>query len=232
MTQAPGGATNGDMVAAVLRLTDLAARIEGVDQAATRRIEDVARDCSAALEQVAGLRQQIGGLGGRADGIEQRLAEISGLLARMSGQIASLTSPAQDHQPKQQDDPDYQVHPAPPWWNPSNAMCADTVTRLRDWVAEVYQPVFGYLVGLLAPCWDRHPLCLTYLDTLHEAWCLLYIPERDPKMVFAQLDWLTRSLLQAVEVMANETRVCRDRGHHRDPSPAIGPVKTRLNGSA
>jgi hypothetical protein len=45
---------------------------------------------------------------------------------------------------------------------------------------------------------------------------LLYIPPRDPKMVFAQLDWLTRPLLQAAEVMAAETRPCLQRGH-RDP---------------
>ena len=65
MTQVTGSGADGDMVAAVLRLTDLAARIEGVDQAATRRIEDLARDCAAAAEQVAGLRQQVGELGGR-----------------------------------------------------------------------------------------------------------------------------------------------------------------------
>jgi hypothetical protein len=40
-------------------------------------------------------------------------------------------------------------------------------------------------------------------------------------MVFAQLDWLTRPLLQAAEVMATETRPCRDRGHHRDPGEPI-----------
>ena len=83
--------------------------------------------------------------------------------------------------------------------------------------------MFGYLADLLAPCWQQHPLCLAYLDTLHEAWCLLYLPPRDPKMVFAQLDWLTRSLLQAAEVMADETRRCRDLGRHRDPGPDAAP---------
>ena len=66
--------------------------------------------------------------------------------------------------------------------------------------------MFGYLAAMLPGCWDRHPLCLACLDVLHEAWCLLYIPPRDPKMVFAQLDWLTRPLLQAAESMAAETR--------------------------
>ena len=55
---------------------------------------------------------------------------------------------------------------------------------------------------------------------IHEAWCLLYLPPRDPKMVFAQLDWLTRPLLQAAEVMAAETRPCRQHGHQEPGQPA------------
>jgi len=87
----------------------------------------------------------------------------------------------------------------------------------------VYWPVYGYLADLLAPCWRRHPLCLAYLDVLHEAWCLLHLNQRDPKMVFAQLDWMTRSLLQAAEVMANETKRCRDLGGHREPGQDASP---------
>ena len=90
--------------------------------------------------------------------------------------------------------------------------------------------MFGYLGALLADCWDRHPLCLACLDVLHEAWCLLYLPPRDPKMVFAQLDWLTRPLLQAAEMMARETSDCRG-GGHRDPGqPAEPAVPAWLNG--
>jgi hypothetical protein len=198
-----GAAEGGDLVSAVLRLTGMAAELE------------------QARQQIAGLQRDLGTLDGRADGIEDRLAEVGGVLQRMSGQITALAKAEQDQQPKHEP-PAYQVNDAPPWWRPADPRCADTVARLRDWVSEVYQPVFGYLGDLLGPCWEQHPLCLVYLDTLHEAWCLLYLGERDPKMVFAQLDWLTRPLLQAAEVMASETRACRDRGHHRDPAPA-GP---------
>jgi hypothetical protein len=83
---------------------------------------------------------------------------------------------------------------------------------------------------MLPGCWDRHPLCLACLDVLHEAWCLLYLPARDPKMVFAQLDWLTRPLLQAAEIMAAETRPCRDRGHREPGEPAPPAVPSWLNG--
>ena len=91
---------------------------------------------------------------------------------------------------------------------------------------EVYRPVFGYLGAMLGACWDRHPLCLAYLDTLHEAWCLLYLPARDPKMVFAQLDWLTRPLLQAAEVMASDTSGCRTAATANPATPP--PRRSRL----
>jgi len=182
------------MVAAVMRLTELAAQVERVENAATRRIDE----------------------------LERRLADIGALLDRMSGQITALTAlPAG---PRDGDGPDYRVSPSPPWWRPSDERCKETAVRLADCVKEVYRPVYGYLADMLAPCWARHPLCLAYLDALHEAWCLLYIPPRDPRTVFAQLDWLNRYLLQAAEVMANETRSCRG-GRHREPGDETGPYR-------
>jgi hypothetical protein len=215
-----GGPADGVMAAAVLKLTDLAARVEQAEQSAAQRIGELAASCAGALAQVAALREQAGTLGGRADGIEARLAETGALLARMSGQIEQLTAAPEGPGGA------YQVHPAPPWWQPRDERCADAAERLRDWVEEVYRPVFGYLGAMLADCWDRHPLCLACLDVLHEAWCLLYLPPRDPKMVFAQLDWLTRPLLQAAEVMARETSSCRGGGHRdpgQPPAPAVPP---------
>ncbi|MFI5068277.1 MAG: hypothetical protein ACHP9Z_30450, partial [Streptosporangiales bacterium] len=165
------GPDNADgTVAAVLRLTELAARIEQVNGDSTRRIDDLARDCATALQQVTGLRDELGSLGGRAEGIEQRLAEVGDLLGHMSSQIAAFT--AAGEQP-QDSGPAYRVNPAPPWWKPDADLCRDTRERLRDWVDQVYRPVFGYLADLLAPCWEQHPVCLAYLDVLHEAWCLL-----------------------------------------------------------
>ncbi len=209
------GSPDDATVAAVLRLAGLAAKAERADA----RISELARDCAASIDQVAELRGTLGTLGGRADRIENRLAEVSGLLSRMSAQITALTERPGDPDSNGQG---YRVNPAPPWWKPADPRCAETTARLADWVTEVYRPVYGCLVGLLAPCWRRHPLCLACLDAVHEAWCLLYLGQRDPKMVFAQLDWLTRSLLQAAEVMANETRRCRDLGQHHDPGEQPG----------
>ena len=229
MTQPPaGGSPDEVMAAAVLKLADLAARVEQAEQSAAQRTGELAASCDQALTQVASLRAEAETLGGRADDIETRLAEAGALLARMSGQIDGLTAAARDEpgEPAAA----YRVHPAPPWWQPRDDRCADTAGRLRDWVTEVYRPVFGYLGALLADCWDRHPLCLSCLDVLHEAWCLLYIPPRDPKMVFAQLDWLTRPLLQAAEVMARETSGCRSGGHREPGQPAAPAVPAWLNG--
>jgi hypothetical protein len=226
MTQSqPSGPADGVMAAAVLKLTDLAARVEQVEQSAEQRIGELAASCDQALAQVASLREEAGTLGGRADGIETRLAEVGALLARMYDQIDGLTAAARDEPAAA-----YRVHPGPPWWNPGDERCAEAAERLRDWVTEVYRPVFGYVGALLGDCWDRHPLCLAYLDTLHEAWCLLYVPARDPKMVFAQLDWLTRPLLQAAEVMARETSGCRTGGHREPGHPAAPAVPAWLNG--
>lgn len=156
-----------------------------------------------------------GSLTAQAEDIDERLTEVTDLLGIMATRITTALATA----PGETDDADfsYKVNQPPPWWKPEDPRCQDTADRLEDWVQEIYRPVFGYLADLLPACWRRHPLCLAHLDVLHEAWCLLYLQHRDPKMVFAQLDWLNRSLLQAAEVMSNETKRCRDQGRHREP---------------
>ena len=223
-------------VAAVLRLADLAGKIERVDNTATQRVEELARDCVAVQKRVNGLSQVLGTLSSRADDVEQSLGEITALLGRMAAQITALTERDAEGDG---DAFSYRVNQPPPWWTPEDQRCEDTAERLDDWVREVYRPVFGYLADLLAPCWRQHPLCLAYLDVLHEAWCLLYLQHRDPKMVFAQLDWLTRALIQAAEVMANDTRRCHDLARHCEPGhnggalpappPAGAPVGPRVS---
>jgi hypothetical protein len=215
-----GEAGDVGAVAAVLRLADLAGQIERVDGAARSRIDELARDCAEARERFDALCGSVGDLAGRADEVEERLAEVSVLLGRMAGEISALMPSGNVGA----DEPaGYRVHPGAPWWKAGDPRCEEAGGRLADWVQDVFRPVFGYLADLLAPCWRRHPLCLVYLDVLHEAWCLLYLNERDPKMVFAQLDWLNRSLLQAAEVMANETKRCRDLGRHREARQDAGP---------
>jgi hypothetical protein len=224
------GQTPDAFMAAVLKLTDLAAQVERVEQSARQRSEELAAACAEALAQVTAVRQEAETLGGRTDGIERKLVELGALLSQISSRIAEMKAPARrGGSAASEDGEPYAVNQAPPWWQPGHERTAGTTARLRDWVEEIYRPGFGYLGKMLAECWDKHPLCVAYLDTLHEAWCLLYIPPRDPKMVFAQLDWLTRPLLQAAEVMAAETRPCLQHGH-RAPGDVTTGVTQWLNG--
>jgi len=198
MTSA-GGQAPGAQLAAVLKLADLAAQAGRVEQPARQRFGELTAACGKALAQVTAARQEAGTLGDRADGIERTLAELGALLSRISSRLAGLTERTGVGGAAGGGDPvaAYAVSQAPPWWAPGHERAIAAMTRLRDWVDEVCRPGFGYLGSMLGECWDQHPLCVACLDTLHEAWCLLYIPPRDPKMVFAQLDWLTRPLLQA-----------------------------------
>ena len=80
------------MVAAVLKLTDLAARVERVEHSAAQRIGELAASCAEALAQVASLREEAGTLGGRADGIEHKLVEVSALPSSCITHSGSSTS--------------------------------------------------------------------------------------------------------------------------------------------
>lgn len=226
---AANGQQPDQLMEAVLKLTGLASQVERVEQSTRQRFDELAAACAEALAQVTAARQEAGNLAGRADGIERKLAELGALLSQMSSRITEMNDPGGPGGGQKKGNSDgeasYEVNQAPPWWQQDNEQTIATAERLRDWVNEVYRPGFGHLGKMLGDCWDRHPLCIAYLDTLHEAWCLLYIPTRDTKMVFAQLDWLTRPLLQSAEVMATETRPCLQHGH-REPGQDITPFAT------
>jgi hypothetical protein len=225
--------TPDPLTEAVLKLTDLASQVERVEQSSRQRFQELAAACAEGLAQMTAARQEAETLGDRTGGVERRLAELSALLSQMQTRLTEMgdaSGPGGGKKPAGSDaDAAYQVNQAPPWWEPGNERTVETVARLRDWVDEVYRPGFGHLGEKLAECWEQHPLCVAYLDVLREAWCLLYIPPRDPKMVFAQLDWLTRPLLQAAEVMAAETRPCLHMGH-RESGQDMAPYASWANG--
>lgn len=83
-----GGSGDDGTVAAVLRLADLAGQIELVEGAATRRMDELARDCAAAQEQVDAFCGLLAALTGRADEIEQHLGEASPFSAACRGRSA------------------------------------------------------------------------------------------------------------------------------------------------
>jgi hypothetical protein len=213
-----------NITAAVLRLADLASQIERTDNTLTRRTGELARELAETQEQLRRLASTPATLTSQADDINQRLADMADQLSHLADRITATPAPPDETS----DDDGYLVNPTPPWWKPSDQRCHDTASRLADWVHDVYRPVYGYLADLLPPCWRQHPLCLAYLDALHEAWCLLHLQNRDPAIAFAQLDWLTRPLPQAAEIMATDTKRCRDLNHHTDPTQDAPPFPIRL----
>lgn len=212
-----------DLDAALIRIEELTGRITRAEQDASGRAAQQARDHAASITKI---RADLDQLASRARQADERLTESTALMTRLSSQLA--TAPAK---PGRGDTPgkgeEYQPEPGPPWWRAGDPdagiACASTTARLRDWVHDIYRPVYGHLAARLPACWDQHPLCLAILDVLHEAWCLLYLPgtERDARTVLAQLDWLTRPLIQATDIMAADTRSCTITGHHQPPEPRI-----------
>lgn len=229
----PNGQAPDPLTDVVLGLTSLADQVGRVEQANSQRFQELGTACAEALAQVMAVRQEAGNLGDRADGIEGRLAELGGLLSQVSSRITEMSDSTEPEGGKSSgtgnSETPYKPNQAPLYWQSDHEQTIDTVARLRGWVDEVYRPGFGHLSRELAECWDLHPLCVAYLDVLYEAWCLLYVPPRDPKMVFAQLDWLTRPLLQAVEVVAKETRECLRMGH-REPGQDANSYTTWVSG--
>lgn len=107
----------------------------------------------------------------------------------------------------------YRPIPVPRWWLLEGADRAAAISRLSDWVDQVYRPSYGHLAARLALCWREHPFCLFTLDWLAELWSVLYLqPRRTTPMLTGQAEWQGRLLPAAADAMALETRDC---GHLR-----------------
>jgi hypothetical protein len=107
----------------------------------------------------------------------------------------------------------YRPIPAPRWWLLAGEDRAAAISRLSDWVEQVYRSSYGHLAARLAPCWREHQFCLFTLDWLAELWSVLYLqPERSAPMLTGQAEWQGRLLPAAADAMALETRDC---GHSR-----------------
>ena len=73
---------------------------------------------------------------------------------------------------------------------------------------------------MLAPCWDRHELCLVHLDWLSELHSYLYFNKRSASILTAQAEYHVRILPASAELMRVETSKCE---HNR---------RTAANGSS
>ena len=213
---------DGDaLAAAIIQLASHAERIGGLDaREATHHEEAASRQRELAAQLTAA--------GTRITETTATLARHSATLDELAGHVAVLASQvtvlnASRNGNEGPDSEGYQPVPAPRWWKLADTEREAAIERLRAWVEQIYRPGYGQLAAMLAPCWERHPLCLFTLDWLSELWSALYLsPSRDARTVAAQAEWQTRLLPAAAEQMAHETASCPHRREAITPprSPA------------
>ena len=118
----------------------------------------------------------------------------------------------------------YTPIPAPRFWQLHGQDREQAVGRLRSWVRDVYQPVFGHLAANLPGCWEQHTFCLTVLDVASELHAVLYLQAtRNQGLLAGQAELLTRLMPALAALMAAEGARCphaqaRD-GHAANGAP-------------
>jgi hypothetical protein len=170
----------------------------------------------------AQLSRQLAQLSGMVTTVSRALAGDTPVLARLEGldrQVAELTRRLTS--PGGPDRGDYRPHPAPAWWKLAAEDRQEPLAELRNWTTSVYQPGYGHLAGVLAPCWAQHDLCLYALDIASQLWCALYLqPERSTSLLSAQAEYQVRILPAIAAQLAAETTRC---DHHPAGHPRSAP---------
>jgi hypothetical protein len=130
----------------------------------------------------------------------------------------------------------YTPIPAPRFWQLQSQDREQAVGRLRSWVRDVYQPVFGHLAAGLPACWEQHTFCLTVLDVASELHAVLYLQAtRNQGLLAGQAELLARLMPALAALMAAEAARCphgasgtryaangtRQPGGHGTPLPAF-----------
>jgi hypothetical protein len=129
----------------------------------------------AVLAQLAAVREQLDALSAReashhcellgqvetlVTDLRRALAEDTAVLGRLDDldtQVAELTrhvlTPVGgDHR----DSESYAPRPAQTWWKLADSERPAPVREPGDWFEHVYQPGYGHLADILAPCWAEH----------------------------------------------------------------------------
>jgi len=201
--------------AALLQLSDHAARLRELDQRETDHAAEAADRIAALTELANGMKHTL-------DDQEEILAALKDLDARVLSMSARSSDNASDGDDIERG---YQPAPAPRFWKLDGPAREQAIARLRAWVEHVYQPGYGHLAASLGGCWEQHPLCLYALDWLSELWSVLYLqPRRTAGTLAGQAEWQTRLLTAAAEQMAAETSRCEHAIARRSRPVTIGTV--------
>jgi hypothetical protein len=178
-------------------------------QQGSRNVERI-----TALEHaLASLAAQLGELGTAVEAAQGTIADQAEVLRSVDGlkdtvdelarRIGAL-SPDGDT-----DGAFYTPVPAPRFWQVHGQDRERAACRLRSWVRDVYQPVFGHLAATLPACWEQHTFCLTVLDVASELHAVLYLQAtRNQGLLAGQAELLTRLMPALAALMAAEGARC------------------------
>ena len=146
------------------------------------------------LAQLAGLQQKVADL-------EAELADSRDVIDRLAGRLGDDGDGGQGE--------GYSPIPPPRWWALRGAEREDAVARLRSWTETVFRPGYGHLAAKLPACWERHEVCLYWLDVLSEMHTYLYQDTPRSYGVLAQAaEWHSRHLPAAAACFDAEAAKC------------------------
>ena len=158
----------------------------------TVKLAELATAVEAAEGTIAGQAEVLGTVDGLKDTVDELLRRINTLFPGDDAGGAFYTP-----------------IPAPRFWQLHGQDREQAVTRLRSWVRDVYQPVFGHLAARLPACWEQHVFCLTVLDVASELHSVLYLhATRNQGLLAGQAELLTRLMPALAALMAAEAARC------------------------
>jgi hypothetical protein len=199
------------LAAALLQLSDHAARLQELDQREASHTDQTSERISALTTLSNAMKRTLDDQAEILAGLKDLDTKVRNLAAGLGGSCPNGNGSDAER--------GYQPSPTPRFWKLDGTARDEAIIRLRAWVEHVYQPGYGQLAATLSPCWDQHPLCLYALDWMSELWSVLYLQaRRTPGSLASQAEWQTRLLTAAAEQMAAETSRC-EHASLRRPHP-------------
>jgi hypothetical protein len=148
-------------------------------------------------------------------GVLVQLAQMQQKLADLEADVAQHREVLEVLAARLADDGDsspgegYMPVPPPRWWALHGDGRAAAVGRLRSWVEMVFRPGYGHLAAKLPACWERHEVCLYWLDVLSEMHTYLYQDTpRSYGILAAAAEWHSRYLPAAAVCFDAEALKC------------------------
>src|SRR5258708_6373819 len=180
----------------------------GVDAAILQGARNAA-DINVLAERLDEVKTRLSQLGTVLEGFQGRVSDQAVLLQSADGLAETVDELIRRFNAIfPSDDPStgfYTPVQTPRFWLLEGEEKASAVARLRAWVEQVYQPVFGHVAQSLPDCWEQHPFCLTVLDVASELHSCLYLqPRRNQGLLSGQGELLTRLMPAPPDLMAKD----------------------------